>query len=37
MQTYWTTADYEHEPLDVDVNALYERTKTFVSDMEALA
>lgn len=37
MRTYRTTADYEHEPLDVDINALYERTKTFVSDMDALA
>lgn len=36
MQMYRQTADYEHKPVQADVDELFERTKAFVAAMEAL-
>lgn len=36
MQMYRQTADYEHKPIQADVNELFEQTTEFVASMEAL-
>lgn len=36
MRSYRQVADYTHEPLEVDVDELLERTRAFVTDMGAL-
>ena len=36
MRTYRQTTDYEHGPIEADVDALFEQTETFVTDVEAL-
>ncbi len=36
MQMYRQTADYEHKPIQADVDELFEQTTEFVAAMEAL-
>lgn len=36
LQSYRLTADYEHNPIEADIDELFERTEVFVSDMETL-
>ena len=36
MRSYRQTADYSHDPLDVDIEGLIKRTETFVAELEQL-
>lgn len=36
IRSYRQTADYTHDPIEVDVDELIERTGTFLEDMSAL-
>jgi uncharacterized protein (UPF0332 family) len=37
LQDNRNTADYEHNPVGVDIDEVFERTEEFVADMEAIA
>lgn len=36
MRSHRQTADYTHDPIEVDVDELVERTRTFVREMTGL-